>query len=86
MLDGMLVSHLDSAVTVGMVPLDLMQWLPVWITPFWIIAVGLTAGLLFVAAAYAILALLSFIPAIGSLADNRPLATVVASIIGHRGD
>lgn len=81
MLDGMLVSHADAAVTVGMVPLELIQWLPVWITPFWVIAVGLTAGLLLVAAVYALLAALSYVPAIGTLADNRPLATGVASAI-----
>src|SRR6056297_1379613 len=83
MLDGMLLgfSRLDSVATVGMVPMDLMQWLHVWITPFWVIAVGLTAGLLLIAAVYGVLAALSLVPAIGSLADNRPLATGVSAAI-----
>lgn len=81
MLDAGLLCHLDPMATVGMVPMEIMQWLPVWITPFWVIAVGLTAGLVLVAAIYAVLAALSFVPGIGTLADNRPLATTVAAII-----
>ncbi len=81
MLDGMLVSHASAALTVGMVPLELKQWLPAWITPFWVIAVGLTVGLLLVAGFYALLALLSYVPGIGDLADNRPMATGVAAAI-----
>ncbi len=60
---------------------DVSQWLPVWITPFWLIAVGLAAGAGLLIAFFGILAGLSFLPPLGNLAQNRFKATVVATCL-----
>lgn len=77
MLDG----ALNSALPFAMIPMDVMEWLPVWITPFWLIAVGLASGLALLAVVYGLLAALSLVPAIGTLAENRQLATPVAGVL-----
>jgi ABC-type transport system involved in multi-copper enzyme maturation permease subunit len=56
------------------------KWLPTWLTPLWVIAVGLALGAIVVIAFYAMLAALSLIPAIGRLADS-PKRGVTASLI-----
>src|SRR6056297_238555 len=70
---------LGSVAPPALIPLELMSWLPTWITPVWVIAIGLVAGLLVTLASYAVLVALSFIPPLGHLADKRPVATGVAA-------
>ena len=43
-----------------------------WLTPVWILCVGVTAGLLLTAALWGIFWLLSRIPGVGNLAENAP--------------
>src|SRR6056297_2484442 len=72
---------LGSVAPPALIPLELMSWLPTWITPVWVIAIGLVAGLLVTLASYAVLVALSFIPPLGHLADKRPVATGVAAVL-----
>ena len=63
----------------GMIVAQVMKWLPSWLTPLWIIAVGLGIGVLVSLAVYLLLAVLSFVPGIGNLPDS-PRRGVVASL------
>ena len=51
----------------GMIVGQVLKWLPVWLTPIWVIAVGLGIGALACIAVYGVLALLSFLPGIGKV-------------------
>ena len=80
---GGLAAHtlLDStAMPPGMIVAQVMKWLPVWLTPIWVISIGLLLGALISAIVYGFLALLSFVPAIGRLPDS-PNRGVVASLV-----
>lgn len=57
-----------------------MTWLPSFLTPIWVIAVGLLIGLAAAVVVYGALALLSFIPPLGRLADS-PNRGVSASLV-----
>ncbi len=46
------------------------EWLPIWATPIFAISVGLLLGAIVAIAFYGVLALLSFIPPLGKLADS----------------
>lgn len=59
---------------------NIMTWLPSFLTPIWVIAVGLLIGLVVAAVLYAILAALSFISPLGHLADD-PKRGVTGSLI-----
>ncbi len=75
------VSLIDSMpIHPGMIVGQVMKWLPVWLTPIWLIAMGLGIGALLSLAVYSILALLSYIPAIGNLPDS-PRRGVIASLL-----
>ena len=55
-----------------------LKWLPTWLTPLWIIGVGLGIGAIASVAVFGLLSLLSWVPGIGTLADSskrgsRPL-------------
>jgi len=56
------------------------KWLPTWLTPLWVIAVGLALGAIVAAGFYLILAVLSLVPAVGKLADS-PKRGIAASLI-----
>lgn len=56
------------------------KWLPTWLTPLWVIAVGLALGAVASFAFYVLLAGVSLIPAVGKLADS-PKRGVAASLI-----
>ncbi len=66
----------DSSLVLGQV----MQWLPAWVTPIWLIAVGLALGAIGAIAVYGVLALLSFVPGLGTLADS-PRRGIAASLV-----
>lgn len=81
-LGGWLTSLLPLRLPLGQV----MQWLPVWVTPIWVISLGILLGLLVSVAVFGLLALLSLIPPLGKLADvpRRGITTslVVGGLIG----
>lgn len=56
------------------------EWLPVFITPIWILSMGLLLGAAALIVVYGILSCLSFIPALGNLADT-PRTAITASLI-----
>ncbi len=64
----------------GMIVAQVMRWLPSWLTPIWVVAVGLGLGAIASIAVYGVLAILSVIPGIGNLPDN-PKRGVTASLI-----
>jgi hypothetical protein len=56
--------------------------MPIWVTPLYAIAIGLLVGAVACAAFYAALALLSFIPPLGKLADSPLRGHVVSLVLG----
>ncbi len=67
---------LDSTLVLG----QAMKWLPSWLTPIWVIAVGLAFGAIVSLVFYSLLSVVSFVPAIGKLADS-PRRGITASLI-----
>jgi len=59
---------------------QVMKWMPIWLTPIWVISAGLILGAALSAVLFGVLALLSWIPGVGSLADS-PRRGVTASLI-----
>jgi hypothetical protein len=64
----------------GLIVAQALQWLPAWLTPLWLLGVGLAAGALLSAVVYGLLSLLSFITPLGALADS-PRRGVAASLL-----
>lgn len=58
------------------------NWLPSFLTPLWLIAVGLLIGAIAAVVVYGTLAVLSFIPVLGNLADRRGPAITASLVIG----
>lgn len=58
------------------------DWFPVWVTPIYAISVGLLLGVVAAAVLYGVLALLSFVPPLGKLADSPLRGTVASLIVG----
>ncbi|WP_231744173.1 ABC transporter permease [Stieleria neptunia] len=61
---------------------QIADWFPIWVTPIYTIAVGLLVGAGVAAVFYAALALLSFIPPLGKLADSSTTGNVASLVIG----
>ncbi len=59
---------------------QMAKWLPVWMTPVWVITAGLLVGAVACALVYGILAALSLIPGLGNLPDS-PRRGITASLI-----
>ena len=59
-----------------------LKWLPTWLTPLWLIGVGLGIGAIASAAVFGILALASFVPGIGTLADSSKRGITASLILG----
>ncbi len=55
-------------------------WVPTWLTPLWLIGLGLACGALFCLVVYGVLALLSFVPGLGTIPDS-PRRGVIASLL-----
>ncbi|MDM4018558.1 ABC transporter permease [Roseiconus lacunae] len=74
----------DAASTMGsgLVVGQIGDWMPSWATPIYAISLGLLLGAVVAAAFYAVLALLSFVPPLGKLADNSTRGTVASLIVG----
>lgn len=66
---------------VALVPLQTTPWLPVWVTPLWILGIGVLVGLLVAAVLLAVLAALSRVPGLGTLPDRPRVANVVAGLL-----
>ncbi|MGI9474989.1 MAG: ABC transporter permease [Rubripirellula sp.] len=64
----------------GMILGQALKWLPAWLTPLWVISVGLALGAIASLVVYGVLALLSYVPFLGTLADS-PKRGVTASLI-----
>ncbi len=69
---------MEPALIVG----QALKWLPAWLTPLWVIAVGLVIGAIVSAVVYGVLALLSFIPGLGTLADSPRRGVTVSVVLG----
>ncbi|TWU33704.1 ABC-2 family transporter protein [Novipirellula artificiosorum] len=59
---------------------QMAPWLPTWLTPIWVLSIGLILGLILSAVVFGVLAALSLIKPLGHLADN-PRAGVTASLV-----
>ena len=59
-----------------------INWWPAFLTPLWLLGVGVALGAAAVVIAYVLLTLLSFIPPLGHLADNRKAGVAVSLILG----
>ncbi len=66
----------------GLILAQSNSWFPVWITPLWIIAVGLVIGAVASLMVFGILALLSLIPPLGKLADHRRTGISTSLVLG----
>ncbi|PAY21061.1 ABC transporter permease [Rhodopirellula sp. SM50] len=61
---------------------QIADWFPIWVTPIYTIAIGLLLGAGVAALFYGVLALLSFIPPLGKLADSPTTGNVASLVIG----
>jgi len=66
----------------GLIVAQALKWLPAWVTPLWLLGVGLAAGAILSLAVYGVLSLLSFIPGIGTLADSSRRGVVASLLLG----
>ena len=75
---GILESAIDQVSMPGLIIAQ--KWLPVWLTPIWMVAAGLAMGAICAVVVYVVLAILSFVPGLGTLPDD-PKRGVTASLI-----
>ncbi|KAA5539356.1 ABC transporter permease [Roseiconus nitratireducens] len=61
---------------------QITEWLPVWVTPIYAIAVGLLLGAAASVVVYGVLALLSFLPPLGRIADSPRRGNILSLILG----
>ncbi|QDT12400.1 ABC transporter permease [Planctomycetes bacterium K23_9] len=66
----------------GLIVGQIAKWLPVWMTPIWIIALGLLVGVAACIVVYGFLALLSLVPGLGNLPDSPRRGIIVSLIVG----
>ena len=81
MPDG-LVDFGSTITTQGMVVAQISKWLPTWLTPIWVFAAGLIVGAIACVVVFGVLAMLSYVPGIGKLADDPVRGTVASLIVG----
>ena len=72
------VGLMDQGLLLG----QALKWLPTWLTPLWLMGVGLGIGAIVSAVVFGSLALLSFVPGIGNLADSPKRGITASLIIG----
>lgn len=65
----------------ALLPLQSAPWLPVWVTPLWVLGVGLAIGFAICIALLLVLAVLSLVPGLGNMASKPAVANTVASVI-----
>src|SRR6056297_54097 len=61
---------------------QVLKWVPTWLTPIWVFSVGIAAGAVIAAFFYAILALMSYVPVLGKLADSPRLGITASLFVG----
>ncbi len=61
---------------------QISKWMPSFITPIWVIAAGVLLGAIVCLAVYGVLAILSFFPGLGTLADDPKRGVTVSLVIG----
>lgn len=66
----------------GLIVAQMAKWLPTWLTPIWVIAAGLLVGAVVCLIVYGVLALLSFVPALGNLPDSPKVGITASLIVG----
>ncbi len=66
----------------GLILGQALKWLPAWLTPLWVIAVGLAFGAIASIVVYGVLAVLSFIPVLGNIADDSKRVITASLILG----
>ncbi len=65
--------------TAGLLLGQAAKWAPVWLTPIWVISIGILLGLIACVVVFGLLAAASLVPAIGRLADD-PRRGIAASL------
>jgi hypothetical protein len=58
------------------------SWVPTWLTPLWLIGLGLVIGAIGLIAVYGLLALLSFLPGLGTVADSPRRGIFLSLLLG----
>ncbi len=76
--DSLLSNHLP----VGLVVAQAAQWLPAWLTPIWVLSIGLLLGVLVAAIVFGILSLVSYVAPLGHLADNSRSGVIASLVVG----
>ncbi len=77
-----LTSPLLTLISVDSLILGQASWVPIWLTPIWLISLGLALGAIGSLAVYLVLALLSYIPGLGTLADSPRRGISVSLVLG----
>ncbi|MEM1226448.1 MAG: ABC transporter permease [Planctomycetota bacterium] len=76
-----MIAGIESNLMESMMPIaQVGKWLPVFVTPIWVLSIGLIVGGVAVALVYGLLSLLSLLPGVGTLADE-PRRGITASLI-----
>ena len=73
-------STLGAMVEPALIVGQMAKWLPVWLTPLWVIGAGIMLGAVVTAVVFGLLAGLSLVPGLGSLPDN-PKKGIAASLV-----
>ncbi|KLU03204.1 putative membrane bound transporter [Rhodopirellula islandica] len=58
------------------------KWLPVFVTPLWVLSIGLLLGALVTAVVHGVLSALSFVPGLGNLADDPKRGVTLSLVAG----
>jgi len=69
---------LDSFLLLG----QMGQWMPAFATPIWVISIGLLLGALACIVVFGVLALLSFVPGLGTIADSPSRGVWLSLVVG----
>ncbi len=69
---------LDSVLIFG----AMGEWLPAFSTPIWLLSIGLLLGAIAVAVVFGVLSLLSYVPALGTIADSPNRGVTVSLVVG----
>jgi len=73
----MILSALGSGALLGQV----LSWLPIWLTPIWVLSLGLVLGAIVLAIVLAVFAGLSLTP-LGKIADSSKAGVICSLILG----
>ena len=57
-------------------------WVPTWLTPLWLVSLGLGIGTVALLVVYSVLAVFSFFPVLGTVADSPQRGVVFSLLVG----